>query len=112
MKKLVFTLFICVLLQSCHSYKKINHTNYEFKTNENYKVTLKDSKKIKGKIIESSENDITITSRTEEKPMKILKTDINKIGKKKFSILKTGGTLYVAILAAAGIGIAIILGSL
>lgn len=109
MKNFTLLLLICIFFQGCYSYKTIDHKSYEFKTNEKYKVTLKEGEKLKGIIINSTKNKITITSKKEKNPITLQVSSIEKIGKQKFSLLKTGVTTYLGVLAALGGAILIIL---
>lgn len=91
MKKLAYLLSIIILFQSCFSYKKVDFNNYDFKKSEKVKIDLSNSKKIKGKVIDR--NDFEIQLKSKNNTLKIPFSSIKKIRIRKFSILKTAGTV-------------------
>jgi hypothetical protein len=91
MKRVAFLLSIIILFQSCYSYKKVDFNNYDFKKSEKVKIDLNNSKKIKGKVIDRNDSEIQLKSR--RKTIKVPFSSIKKIRIRKFSILKTAGTV-------------------
>lgn len=89
----------CILFQSCYSYKTIKSNEKDIELFKKYKIDLKNSKIIKGKIVGFYNDTIQVLSKG--KNLKISEKDIKEIKKRKFSLLKTSlTTLTVAAVSA------------
>ncbi|MCH3882790.1 hypothetical protein [Tenacibaculum aquimarinum] len=92
----------CILFQSCYSYKTIKGDEKDIELLKKYKIDLKNSKRIKGKIVGFYNDTIQLLSKG--KTLKISEKDVKEIKKRKFSILKTSlTTLTVAAVSALAI---------
>ena len=87
MKSIIYLLSILLLFQSCYSYKTFDLKEYETVKPKKVKIILKDVRKIKGKIIEFTDDKITIEK--ENQVYEISKSEIVNIKKRKFSLIKT-----------------------
>ena len=87
MKRIIYTLSILILFQSCYSYKTFDLNDSENLVQEKVKIELKDSRKFKGKITELKKDIIKI--KNSDKIIEIPISQITKIKGRKFSWLKT-----------------------
>ncbi|APG65067.1 hypothetical protein LPB136_06765 [Tenacibaculum todarodis] len=102
LKHVSILLSYCILFQSCYSYKTIKSNEKDIELLKKYKIDLKNSKRIKGKIVGFYNDTVQILSKG--KNLKISEKDIKEIKKRKFSLLKTSlTTLTVAAVSALAI---------
>ncbi len=99
-KKSLFLLSLCILIQSCYSYKTVNYNHSEVKTTKKIKITTKDNQHIKGKIIRNNNTEIVVNPSKKSPSVTIPKSSIKKIQVRKFSYLKTAGTSLIGLSAA------------
>ncbi len=89
MKKIILFLFaVSFLFQSCFSYREIEKTDNLNQIGWNYKVKS-EGKSFTGKLISQNDSIIKLNNGFNEKEFKI--SEIDKIERKKFSVLKTLG---------------------
>ncbi len=99
MKKIACFLSILLLFQSCYSYKTFDLKNYPQIKPKKVKIELLDSKIIKGKIINIENEEIFLKTISKTKNISI--SEIKKIKKREFSLLKTsllGGVISISLL--------------
>jgi hypothetical protein len=87
MKNLIYFLSMLILFQSCYSYKTFNINEYKKNKAEKLKVKLTNNQIIKGKPISYIKDTLMLKKIIGTE--KIPKSEIKKIQKRKFSILKT-----------------------
>lgn len=89
MKNKICLLALCLLVQSCFSYRKIEITKNEIKPGHRYKLYTTTG--AKEKLIVSKVNDSIIGSSGKKKNIAIPIVDIEVIKERKLSITKTIG---------------------
>lgn len=85
-KPILYVLAIILLLQSCHTYKKIDLNTDQLIVGHKYKIKV-EKESIKGRYKNS--NDSVTTFRVDFKDKIIAKSEIKEIKKREFSIGKT-----------------------
>ena len=106
MKKVIYLLSMLLLFQSCYSYKTFDFKDYKKVKPKKVKIELKDSRKLKGKILDYNNNSIVLKTRKEI--LKISNSSIFKIKGRNFSYLRTGGAILGATIVIQIITILII----
>ncbi|MGX1928837.1 hypothetical protein [Flagellimonas sp. 2504JD4-2] len=108
MRTISISFLLCLLLQSCHSYKSLNNGKEQLLVDKKYKLKLGryENKYIKVKITELTDTAIIGISKGEE--IQILYKDIWEVKKRKFSAFKT--LLLVATVFVGGLVIYLIEG--
>ncbi|MEE9407624.1 MAG: hypothetical protein V3V28_06065 [Polaribacter sp.] len=96
MKNTIYILSILILFQGCYSYKVFDIKEYETITPKKVKIELKDSRKIKGEVIEFKSDRLIIDYLNDRIEIPFLK--IIKIKQGKFSLLKTGGFIATTLI--------------
>lgn len=96
MKYTAYLLFLCLMFSSCHSYKNVDMTNYEFIVSKKYKVKIQESDKIKGKIYKIDKDSIFLMVKGDKISIPISK--IENLKHRKFSYLKTTAALVSSLL--------------
>lgn len=99
MKGKIYFLVILILFQSCYSYKTFDIKNYPQIKPKKVKIEILDSKIIKGEIINFENEEITLKTISKTKNISI--SEIKKIKKREFSLLKTsllGGVISISLL--------------
>ena len=85
MKKIFIPLLTSlILLQSCYTYKTVDHQALE--VNQKYKIIV-NNKKLKVKLNQAKDSTIVVTHKGNQQT--IAKTEIQEFKKRKFSVLKT-----------------------
>lgn len=109
MRKVIYLLSMLILFQSCYVYKSFDIEKEKVKKLARFKIELKNSKVLKGKI-SKVQKDTTVFINF-FKTYKIHNSEILNIQKKKFSLWKTtkvAASLYLGIVII-GVGLASIL---
>ena len=108
MKKLILLLLFSILFQSCFSYKSVDFNSIESEKNQKFKVAKLDRTNVKGRLVSIDENTIILEKKDESQS--IHKDEIYDIKVRKFSILKSAGTV-VGAFGIAGLLIGVALGA-
>ena len=87
MKRIIYTLSILILFQSCYSYKTFDLNDSENLVQEKVKIELKGSRKFKGLITEFKENKLFVENNSEI--IVIPFNQVKKIKNRKYSWWKT-----------------------
>lgn len=111
MKKLSILLLLCVLFQSCISYKTVNLNNDPIKLSKKYKIVLTNLMKVEGRVIAMTKDTLLLSK--ENQKIKIPTSSIYDIKERKFSFLKTvaaGAGVYigVAVIAVAALLVSVL----
>ncbi len=88
MKKIIIFTLLCLLLNSCFSYKNIDLDKEEFNLNTIFRITKTDNEKKKGKLHSLNDSLIVLERKPGEKHT-VFKGNIQQIQKRKFSLAKT-----------------------
>lgn len=88
MKKIVISASLCLLLSSCFTYRNIDLDKGEFNQEDIFKITKTDEQIEKGKLYSLNDSLIVLQRKAGTKHI-VLRTDIQEIRKRKFSLGKT-----------------------
>ena len=101
MKKLIFLFLFSILFQSCFSYKTVDFNNIAIEKKQNFELEKLDSSELTGRLV--SKNEKIIVLENNRGLQTILKSEIQEVKVRKFSILKsvgTAGSIYFVAVAA------------
>lgn len=104
--KLLYFIALCILFQSCSSYKSVEYNDIKNEKDKKYKVVMNDKVKIKGTFVNKDVKNIYLQT-WDGKTLKIPKEGINELKIKEFNVLKTVGYTvgYIGLAGLGGYGI-------
>tara|TARA_X000000950_G_C13313070_1_gene417401 strand:- start:44 stop:403 length:360 start_codon:yes stop_codon:yes gene_type:complete len=111
--KLLYFIALCILFQSCSSYKSAQYNDIKNEKDKKYKVVMNDRVKVKGTFVNKDVKNIYLQT-WDGKILKIPKEGINELKIKEFNVLKTfGGTVgYIGMLGLGGYGIYLVMAAI
>ena len=105
MKKIIFLLLIPILFQSCSSYKSVDFNSIVVEKKRKFEIEKVDSSKLTGRLVSKNENSIILENNRGIQT--ILKSEIQELKVKKFSILKTAtgdvSTYFIILIGAVAV---------
>jgi len=100
--KPLYFIALCILFQSCSTYKSVEYNDIKNETDKKYKIVMNDKVKVKGTFVNKDDKNIYLQTR-DGKTLRIPKEGINELKIKKPDVLKTLG-FTVGYIGMAGLG--------